>query len=95
MPLFFLFRYNHLNLPHSLSNLPHSQYNLPNRFSSLEYQSARRPSDGTITISSINSGHVKGTFSFKAKLQNNDGTYNNGNVKNITEGSFDLHITNY
>ncbi len=49
---------------------------------------------GKIIITSNTGTHIKGTFSFDAVRQNNDGTFNASNVKKITEGKFDVEIKN-
>lgn len=47
---------------------------------------------GKIIIEANNGTHIKGTFSFEAVRKNNDGSYNSGSIKKITEGKFDLDI---
>ena len=49
---------------------------------------------GKIIISSNTGTHIKGTFSFDAVRLNNDGTFNAGSIKKITEGKFDVEIKN-
>lgn len=47
---------------------------------------------GEIVIESNTGTHIKGTFSFDAVRQNNDGSFDAVNIKNITEGTFDLDL---
>lgn len=47
---------------------------------------------GKIIIDSNTGTHIKGTFSFDAVGKNSDGSYNSGNIKKVTEGTFDLDI---
>lgn len=47
---------------------------------------------GKIIIESNSGTHIKGTFFFDAVRQNADGSYDSGNIKKITEGTFDLDI---
>lgn len=50
---------------------------------------------GRIIIETNTGTHIKGTFSFDAVRKNNDGSFNNGSIKKITEGKFDLDIKTY
>ena len=50
---------------------------------------------GKIVIEAISETHIKGTFSFDAVKNNNNGTFDASNVKKITEGAFDLDIVRY
>ena len=50
---------------------------------------------GKIIIETNNGTHIKGTFSFDAVRKNNDGSFNSGSIKKITEGKFDLDIKTY
>lgn len=50
---------------------------------------------GSIIIESNDGSKIKGTFSFDAVKKNNDGSYDTGSIKKITEGAFDLSISNY
>jgi hypothetical protein len=47
---------------------------------------------GKIIIESNSGTHIKGTFYFDAVLKNTDGTFNSSNIKQITEGTFDLDL---
>lgn len=47
---------------------------------------------GKIIIESNSGTHIKGTFFFDAVRKNADGSYDTGNIKKITEGTFDLDI---
>lgn len=51
---------------------------------------------GKLIIESNTGTHIKGTFYFDAIKQNNsDGSFDASNIKQITEGAFDLDINNY
>lgn len=50
---------------------------------------------GSIIIESNDGSKIKGTFSFDAVKKNNNGSYDTGSIKKITEGAFDLSISNY
>ena len=51
--------------------------------------------NGNITIEANTGTHIKGTFSFDAVRQNNDGSFDSGSIKKITGGKFDLDIAIY
>lgn len=50
---------------------------------------------GKIIIETNNGTHIKGTFSFEAVRKNNNGSFDSGSIKKITEGKFDLDIKTY
>ena len=47
---------------------------------------------GKVIIESNSGTHIKGAFSFDAVRKNNDGSFNAGSIKKITQGKFDLAI---